>query len=162
MKTITLNLKCNECEQTFTHSKKVKGDGASYKFWALNNISQCPKCFAKSKKEERIKWIIQYLSDNNIVLPVLAGTANQIRYAERLRDDFLEKYYQEIVDTVRKYNSIKNSLRIEAREKGIDIGQAALQRWKGTREYVYFASVYIKSAGFLINMFLDTKIEKTA
>lgn len=162
MKVISVNLTCKTCNRTFTHTRSVKGNGNTYKYWAINNITKCPKCFAAEKKQERVTWTLQYLSDNYIELPTLTGTPNQIRYAEKLREDFIEKYYLEIVDVINKYNAEKNSFRIEARDKGIEIGQAALQRWEGTRDYFLFASVYVKSSSFLINMFLEKGIEQVA
>jgi hypothetical protein len=162
MKTVSVNLICKECGNAFTHTKSVRGNGDTYKFWAMNNIDQCPKCYAEQKRRERVRWTLQFLSDNGIELKTLVGTPNQIRYAERLREDFLDKYYYEVVDVVEKYNAERNSLRIEAQEKGVEMGQAALQRWEGTKAYYLFASVYIKSAGFLIDMFLGKGIEKVA
>lgn len=162
MKTISINLICKTCNNTFTHTKSVKGNGSNYKYWAINHIDKCPRCFAAEKRAERLNWTLQYLSDNYIELPELNGTPNQIKYAKRLRDDFIEKYYLEIVDVINKYNSSKNAFRIEARDRGIEMGQVALQKWSGTRDYYLFASVYIKSASFLINMFLDGGIESVA
>ena len=162
MKTISINLKCEECGCEFTHTKSVRGNRESYKYWALNHITQCPRCFAKAKKKERLAWTIQYLSDNGIELQNLSGTPKQIKYAEKLREEFIGKYYLEIVDVIHKYNASRNSFNFEAKEKGIQPGQAALQRWKGTRDYYLFASVFINSAGFLIDMFLNNGIEKVA
>ena len=48
----------------------------------------------------------------------------------------------------------------EAAEKDIRPGQEALLKWEGTRDYFLFASVYIQSAGFLIDMFLGDDIER--
>ena len=162
MKTVTLKIICRECGHTFTHSKSVRGNGGTYKYWAMNNIRQCPKCYSLGKRKERVAWTLQFLSDQGINLPELKGTYRQVEYAEKLREDFLDKYYLEVVDVVEKYNAEKNSLRLEARDKDIEIGQAALQRWEGTRKYFLFASVYVKSAGFLIDMFLGNGIEKEA
>ncbi len=160
MKTITVNLTCKSCNNTFAHTKSVKGDGKAYIFWAKSNVTQCPRCYAEEKMKERMEWTLQYLSDNCINLPELTGTPGQIKYAEKLRNEFVEKYYLDIVDAVDKYMRNLYIFEAEAAEKDIRPGQAALLKWEGTRDYFLFASVYIQSAGFLIDMFLGDDIER--
>ena len=160
MANVSVKLICKNCNSPFTHTKTVKGNGNSYKFWAINNISRCPNCYREEKRREGYRWAIQYLSDNGINLPNLTGTPKQITYAEKLRESFVGKYYDDISSVIGKYKAEKHSLTIEALDKGIEVGQAALQKWEETRDYYLFASVYVKSAGFLIDMFLGNDIEK--
>lgn len=162
MKKISIELRCRNCGRTFTHSKTVSGDGNSYKFWALNNVTLCPGCYAEDKRRSRAEWATGYLYDNGITLPSLTGTDNQVRYAESLRENFIDRYCYEIADVIGKYNACHNSLWTEAHKKGIETGQEALQRWEGTRDYYLFASVYIKSASFLISLLSDRGIERVA
>ena len=64
MKTVTLKLICKECGHTFTHSKSVRGNGDTYKYWAMNNIRQCPKCYSLGKRKSSVDAPVPLRSGN--------------------------------------------------------------------------------------------------
>ena len=89
-----IEIRCEECGCTFTHTHKCYNRDAanSYEDWAREHITVCPSCYGAAKRaEERARQDaaaekgMQAISENGIALPELTGTEKQIAWANKIR-----------------------------------------------------------------------------
>lgn len=80
---VAIKLGCTECGDKFVHEHYC-GNGReaeNYREWAKDNIKICPKCYKQKQINEAIKEFTN--------LPTLEGSEKQIKYALKLREEFI-------------------------------------------------------------------------
>lgn len=115
----SVNLICKACGNEFTWSKKCysRRDADSSEAWARENITLCPECAAKARREAEAAELaeaVKALPDN------LTGSDKQIAWAKDIRakyalmiqreyvneaDDDLRVYYVKVLDVIIAENS---------------------------------------------------------
>lgn len=88
-----ITLRCKECGKEFNHRKACNNskDRAEYEAWAIENITICPECYNKHKHEEEREKRETFYAEYGIPT-ITTGTEKQIAYANKLRDEFFERY----------------------------------------------------------------------
>lgn len=109
---------CQNCGREFYHSKKCysRSQADSYKEWAQQNITICPNCWAKLKKETKQLEINETKKEMNF--PELKGTPNQIAWAEAIRTEHV-KFIIEAYDKHIEIQKKKGNTSDLAKEKSI-------------------------------------------
>lgn len=115
MATGTVKTICGHCGKEFEAFKKFykREEADKWEEWAKENVTMCPECYAKQKKEEELKRIVDEKS--KYAFPELAGRSeSQINYALNLRDKYIVDY----------------ATKLEKAQKGIENVQANQERIK--------------------------------
>lgn len=84
MARVKMTIECTECGEEFSHIHYSVNsrEADSYREWANEHIKICPKCYRQNKIEEATKEFTN--------LPGLEGTEKQIKYALKLRGEFIK------------------------------------------------------------------------
>lgn len=98
---------CKECGATFTVSavKPNRREADSWKDWAADYYTLCPDCQEKEYKEAAAYLAEEAQKEG---LPALTGSEKQIRGAEQIRAEKMEKIKAEIEKNREKMNQTKD------------------------------------------------------
>lgn len=87
----TVTYTCATCGGTFEKSviKRNRTVADQWEDWAAVNITECPQCYAKRTRAEKLAEVSSRVAD----LPALQGTEKQVTWALQLRDDMIRRNY---------------------------------------------------------------------
>lgn len=102
MARVKMEIKCQECGNTFEHIHYCRNmtEAEKYEQWARKNITTCRKCAIKLT-EEATKDDKEAL-EKRLNLPELSGSEKQIAWARSIRYDILKEIPDNKMDVLRK------------------------------------------------------------
>lgn len=105
-----VKLICKACGNEFTWSKKCysRRDADSSEAWARDNITLCPECAAKARREAEAAKQAEAVKGLSVELPEnLTGSEKQIAWAKDIREKYAlmiqREYINEACDDLRVY-----------------------------------------------------------
>ena len=124
--------RCEECGNEFEHRKKCYNskDRESYETWATNNITICPECYLKHKRQEKREKREKFYTEYGIPA-ITTGTEKQIAYANKLRDDYFELHeseYRYFVDCLK--SAVQEDIEREAEEYGYTVDEYITEAYR--------------------------------
>ena len=125
--------RCEECGNEFEHRKKCHSskDRESYEAWAAENITICPECYLKHKRQEEREKREKFYAEYGIPA-ITTGTEKQIAYANKLRDEYFERYESDYRYFIKIFKSMtQEDIEREAEEFGYTVDGYIAEAYRG-------------------------------
>ena len=151
--------RCKECGNEFEHRKKCYNskDRESYEAWATNNITICPECYTKRKRQEEREKREKFYAEYGIPA-ITAGTEKQIAYANKLRDEYFERHereYRYFIECLK--SAAQEDIEREAKELGYTVDEYIAEAYRGCGLSAAHKLNDLTNAGEIIDLLLKAQ-----
>lgn len=124
--------RCEKCGNEFEHRQKCHSskERESYEAWAAENITICPECYLKHKRQEEREKREKFYAEYGIPA-ITTGTEKQIAYANKLRDEYFERHgsdYRHFIKVLKEMT--QEDIEREAEEFGYTVDEYITEAYR--------------------------------